>query len=43
LTSSPRAIAWVAVRKAGLADFSLLPQAPWTPIAQLMFESPTSC
>jgi hypothetical protein len=28
------------VRKAGLADFSLLPQAPWTPFAQLMFASP---
>ena len=35
-----RAIAWIAVRKAGLADFSLLPQAPWTPFAQVMFASP---
>ena len=35
-----RAIAWIAIRKAGLADFSLLPQAPWTPFAQVMFASP---
>jgi len=35
-----RAIAWIAVRKTGLADFSLLPQAPWTPFAQVMFASP---
>ena len=35
-----RAIAWVAIRKAGLADVSLLPEAPWTPFAQVMFASP---
>ena len=35
-----RAIAWIAVRKAGLADFSLLPSAGWTGFAQLMFASP---
>jgi signal transduction histidine kinase len=35
-----RAIAWIAIRKAGLADFSLLPQAPWTPFAQVIFASP---
>jgi hypothetical protein len=34
-----RAIAWIAVRKAGLADFSLLPSL-WTGFAQLMFASP---
>ena len=35
-----RALAWIAIRKAGLADFSLLPEAPWTPFAQVMFASP---
>ena len=35
-----RAIAWIAVRKAGLADFSLLPSAGWTGFAQFMFASP---
>jgi signal transduction histidine kinase len=35
-----RAIAWIAIRKGGLADFSLLPEAPWTPFARFMFASP---
>jgi signal transduction histidine kinase len=35
-----RAILWVAVRKAGLADVSLLPSAPMTPLAAMMFASP---
>jgi len=35
-----RALAWIAIRKAGLAEFSLLPEAPWTPFAQVMFASP---
>jgi signal transduction histidine kinase len=35
-----RAITWIAIRKASLADFSLLPSAPWTPFAQVMFASP---
>jgi signal transduction histidine kinase len=35
-----RALLWVAVRKAGLADISLLPSAPLTPAAALMFASP---
>jgi signal transduction histidine kinase len=35
-----RALAWVAVRKVDLAGFSLLPEAPWTPFAQVMFASP---
>ncbi len=35
-----RAITWIAIRKAGLAEFSLLPSAAWTPFAQVMFASP---
>ena len=35
-----RAVAWIAIRKTGLADFSLLPDAPWTPFARFMFASP---
>ncbi len=35
-----RAITWIAIRKAGLADFSLLPSAPWTRFAHVMFASP---
>jgi signal transduction histidine kinase len=35
-----RAIVWIAIRKAGFAEFSLLPEAPWTPFAQVMFASP---
>ena len=37
---SARAILWIAIRKAGLADLSLLPSAPLTPLAALMFASP---
>src|SRR4051812_12603855 len=35
-----RAILWIAVRDAGLADISLLPSAPWTRFANLAFASP---
>jgi signal transduction histidine kinase len=35
-----RAILWIAIRKAGFADFSLLPEAPWTRFAHVMFASP---
>ncbi|MBY0494234.1 MAG: HAMP domain-containing protein [Cyanobacteria bacterium] len=35
-----RAMAWIAVRKGGLAEFSLLPEAPWTRFAHVMFASP---
>ena len=35
-----RAISWIAIRKAGLAEFSLLPDAPWTPFALMLFASP---
>ena len=37
---SARALAWVAVRKAGLAEASLLPSPPPSPLASLAFESP---
>ncbi|HWI17378.1 MAG TPA: ATP-binding protein [Vicinamibacterales bacterium] len=35
-----RALAWIAVRKADLAGFSLLPSAPWSPFAGVAFASP---
>lgn len=35
-----RALAWVAVRKAGLAEVSLLPSAPWTLFSGVAFASP---
>lgn len=35
-----RAISWIAIRKGGLAEFSLLPDAPWTPFARVFFASP---
>jgi len=35
-----RASAWIAIRKAGLAELSLLPDTPWTQFDQLMFASP---
>ncbi|MEP6782273.1 MAG: ATP-binding protein, partial [Acidobacteriota bacterium] len=35
-----RAILWVAIRKAGLADISLLPSGPWTRYAHIAFASP---
>ncbi len=35
-----RAALWIAVRKAGLADVSLLSSAPWTPWAGVAFASP---
>jgi signal transduction histidine kinase len=35
-----RAIFWIAIRKAGIADASLLPSAPWTPFAGFAFASP---
>src|SRR6478735_426407 len=35
-----RAILWIAIRQAGLADMALLPSAPWTRFANLAFASP---
>ena len=35
-----RAVFWIAVRKAGFAEFSLLPSAPWSRFASLAFASP---
>jgi signal transduction histidine kinase len=35
-----RAASWVAIRDAGLAEFSLLPEAPWTPFTRFLFASP---
>lgn len=35
-----RAISWIALRKAGLAEFSLLPPAPWTRFANIALASP---
>ena len=35
-----RAIFWVAIRKAGVAEFSLLPEAPWSRFASIAFASP---
>jgi signal transduction histidine kinase len=40
LVVAARAVSWIAIRKAGLADFSLLPDAPWTPFARFAFASP---
>lgn len=40
LLFAARALAWVAVRKAGLAEFSLLPSAARSPVAELLFASP---
>ncbi|HYE86146.1 MAG TPA: hypothetical protein VEA16_07310, partial [Vicinamibacterales bacterium] len=40
LVLAARAILWIAVRKAGLAEFSLLPSAPWSPSLELLFASP---
>ena len=35
-----RAIFWIAIRKAGFAEVSLLPEAPWTRVTSLAFASP---
>ncbi len=35
-----RGIFWIAVRKAGIADLSLLPSAPWPRFASIAFASP---
>jgi signal transduction histidine kinase len=40
LMIAARAVAWIAVRRAALVDFSLLPSAPLTPFAQFAFASP---
>lgn len=40
LLIAARAAAWVAVRNTELAEFSLLPEAPWTPFARFAFASP---
>jgi signal transduction histidine kinase len=40
LVLAARAIAWIALRMAGLAEVSLLTEAPWTPFARFAFASP---
>jgi signal transduction histidine kinase/uncharacterized membrane protein len=35
-----RALSWIALRRAGLVDFSLLPSAPWTPFSSIALASP---
>ena len=40
LVMAARAVAWIAMRKAGLSDASLLPSAPWTWLSALAFASP---
>lgn len=40
LLIAARAIFWIAIRKAGFADFSLLPSAPWSRFASIAFASP---
>jgi signal transduction histidine kinase/uncharacterized membrane protein len=35
-----RAIFWIAIRKAGLAELSLLPESPWSPFVSIAFASP---
>jgi len=40
LILAARAILWIAVRKSGLAEFSLLPSAPWSRWVEMAFASP---
>ena len=40
LLIAARAVFWIAIRKAGLAEFSLLPSVPWTRFASMAFASP---
>jgi signal transduction histidine kinase len=35
-----RAMFWIAIRRAGLAEFSLLPSSPWSPFISVAFASP---
>jgi signal transduction histidine kinase len=40
LLIAARAVLWIAARKAGIAEPSLMPAAPWTPLAAITLASP---